>query len=82
MSEAVSRLRRLTALIVKGFLLLATALSLVAVLLIIAYITRDALPFFKLRSLGELFASTAWYPSGRPPEFGALAILVGSGLVT
>jgi len=82
MSDAVSRLRRLTALILKGFLLLATALSLVAVLLIIAYITRDALPFFKLRGLGELFTSTAWYPSGRPPEFGALAILVGSGLVT
>jgi phosphate transport system permease protein len=82
MSEAVSRLRRLTALILKGFLLLATALSLVAVLLIIAYITRDALPFFKLRGIGELVKSTAWYPSGRPPEFGALAILVGSGLVT
>jgi phosphate transport system permease protein len=82
MSEAVSRLRRLTALILKGFLLLATALSLVAVLLILAYITRDALPFFKLRSFGELFTSTAWYPSGRPPEFGALAILIGSGLVT
>jgi phosphate transport system permease protein len=82
MSEAVSRLRRLTALILKGFLLLATALSLVAVLLIIAYITRDALPFFKLRGIGELVKSTAWYPSGRPPEFGALAILVGSGMVT
>ncbi len=82
MSEAVSRLRRLTALILKGLLLLATALSLVAVLLIIAYITRDALPFFKLRGLGELFTSSAWYPSGRPPEFGALAIFIGSGLVT
>jgi phosphate transport system permease protein len=82
MSEAVSRLRRLTALTLKGFLLLATALSLVAVLLIIAYITRDALPFFRLRSLGELFTSTAWYPSGRPAEFGALAIFFGTGLVT
>ena len=66
MSDAASRLRRLTALILKGFLLLATAISLVAVLLIIAYIARDALPFFKLRGLGELFKSTAWYPSGRP----------------
>jgi len=82
MSDAVSRLRRLTALMLKGFLLLATALSLVAVLLIIAYISRDALPFFKLRGLGELFRSTAWYPSGHPPEFGALAIIFGSGLVT
>jgi len=82
MSDAASRLRRLTALILKGFLLLATAISLVAVLLIIAYITRDALPFFKLRSLSELFKSTAWYPSGHPPEFGALAIFFGTGLVT
>jgi phosphate transport system permease protein len=70
------------ALILKGFLLLATAISLVAVLLIIAYITRDALPFFKLRGLGEFFKSTAWYPSGNPPEFGALAIFFGTGLVT
>lgn len=82
MSDAASRLRRLTALILKGFLLLATAISLVAVLLIIAYIARDAIPFFKLRGLGELFKSTAWYPSGHPPEFGALAIFFGTGLVT
>jgi phosphate transport system permease protein len=82
MSDAASRLRRLAALILKGFLLLATAISLVAVLLIIAYITRDALPFFKLRGLGEFFKSTAWYPSGNPPEFGALAIFFGTGLVT
>jgi phosphate transport system permease protein len=82
MSDAARRLRRRAALILKGFLLLATAISLVAVLLIIAYITRDALPFFKLRGLGEFFKSTAWYPSGNPPEFGALAIFFGTGLVT
>jgi phosphate transport system permease protein len=82
MSDAASRMRRLAALILKGFLLLGTAISLVAVLLIIAYIARDAMPFFKLRGLSELFKSTAWYPSGRPPEFGALAIFFGTGLVT
>jgi phosphate transport system permease protein len=82
MSDAVSRLRRLTALVLKGFLLLGAALSLVAVLLIILYIARDAIPFFKLRGLKELFASASWFPSGNPPEFGALAIFIGSGLVT
>jgi phosphate transport system permease protein len=81
MSDAVSRLRRLTALILKGFLLAGAALSLVAVLLIILYIARDAVPFFKLRGLKELFTTTSWFPSGNPPEFGALAIFVGSGLV-
>jgi phosphate transport system permease protein len=82
LSDAASRLRRLAAAASKLLLLLVTAVSLVAVLLIIAYIARDALPFFRLRPIGELFTSTAWYPSGRPPEFGALAIFVGSGLVT
>jgi phosphate transport system permease protein len=82
LSDAASRLRRLAAFISKSFLFLATALSLVAVLLIILYIARDAIPFFKLRGLTELFASSSWFPSGQPPEFGALAIFIGSGLVT
>ncbi len=82
LSDAASRLRRLAALFSKGFLLLVAALSLVAVLLIIVYIARDAIPFFKLRGLKELFTGTAWFPSGQPPEFGALAIFIGSGLVT
>jgi len=69
-------------LFLKGFLLAGAALSLVAVLLIILYIARDAVPFFKLRGLKELFASISWFPSGTPPEFGALAIFIGSGLVT
>ncbi len=82
MSDAASRLRRLAAFFSKGFLFLVAAASLVAVLLIIVYIARDAIPFFKLRGLKELFAGTAWFPSGNPPEFGALAIFIGSGLVT
>ena len=68
MSDAASRLRRLAAFFSKGLLFLATALSLVAVLLIILYIARDAIPFFKLRGLKELFASASWFPSGHPPR--------------
>ncbi len=82
LSDAASRLRRLAAFFSKGLLFLITALSLVAVLLIILYIARDAIPFFQLRGLKELVAGTAWFPSGNPPEFGALAIFIGSGLVT
>ncbi|HOW44501.1 MAG TPA: PstC family ABC transporter permease [Candidatus Aminicenantes bacterium] len=82
MSDAASRLRRLAAFLSKSLLLMATAMSLVAVLLIIVYIARDAIPFFKLHGLKELFASAAWFPSGTPPEFGAWAIFVGSALVT
>ncbi len=66
----------------RGVLFLVTAVAAVAVLFIIFYIARDALPFFKLRGIGEFFASSNWYPSGTPPSFGVRAIMVGSGLVT
>ncbi len=59
-----------------------TAISAVAVLFIVAFILKDALPFFRLRGVAEFFGSLRWYPSGEPAEFGALALFVGSGLVT
>lgn len=57
-------------------------------LFIFFFIAKDALPFFITREAGvidrlrEFFATTAWYPSSPTPAFGALAIFVGSGLVT
>ncbi len=54
----------------------------VAVLFIFYFIARDALPFFKLEGVREFFTSTRWYPSAENAEFGALAMFVGSGLVT
>ncbi len=82
LSRGASRLRRLASLAARGFLLAVTAASMVAVLLIIVYIARDAIPFFKLRGVGEFLGRNAWYPSGHPAEFGALAIFAGSAIVT
>ena len=71
-----------------GVLLLITSSSALAVLFIFFFIAKDALPFFVTREAGildrlrEFFTTTAWYPSSPPPSFGALAIFVGSGLVT
>ncbi len=59
-----------------------TSVAAAAVLFIIFYIARDAIPFFQIRGLCEFFTSTHWYPSGDPPAFGALAIIHGSVLVT
>ncbi|MBP7745540.1 MAG: phosphate ABC transporter permease subunit PstC [Phycisphaerae bacterium] len=82
LSRRASRLRALVALAGHGVLLLITSSSALAVLFIFFYIARDAVPFFQLRGLREFFTSTHWYPSRDPAEFGALAIFVGSGLVT
>ncbi len=82
LSEKASRLKRLASLAVRGLLFVITAMSAIAVLFIVVFILKDALPFFRLRGVAEFFESVRWYPSGDPPEFGALALFVGSGLVT
>ncbi|MBN1517420.1 phosphate ABC transporter permease subunit PstC [Candidatus Sumerlaeota bacterium] len=66
----------------RAFLFLVTSVAAASVLFIIFYIARDAIPFFRLRGFTEFFTSTRWYPSGEPPAFGVLAIMLGSGLVT
>jgi len=65
-----------------SILFLVTSLSTLAILFMLFFIARDAIPFFKLQGFGEFFTSTKWYPSSEMPEFGALAIFAGTGIVT
>jgi len=82
LSEKASRLKRLVSLAGHGTLFLVTSSSAIVVLFIFYFIFRDALPFFRLRGVTEFLTSAHWYPSNATPEFGALAIFIGSGLVT
>jgi phosphate transport system permease protein len=78
-----TRLRqRIGAALGNGLLLAVTSLSMLAVFFIFFFIARDALPFFRLEGMREFFTSTHWYPSAGEAEFGALAMFVGSALVT
>jgi len=81
-SERAGRIRRAAAFVGRAALLAVTSTSVLAILFIFMFIVKDALPFFRLRGIGEFFTSTAWYPTANPPAFGSLAIIVGSGLVT
>ena len=68
---------------VASFVLLAITLaSVLAVLFIFIFIFKEALPFFREEGFREFFTSTRWYPSSGEPEFGALALLYGSAIVT
>ena len=82
LSHRALRRQRVVGMVGSGFLLAVTSLSTLAVLFIFFFIARDALPFFHLQGFRQFFASTHWYPSAAEPEFGALAIFAGSGLVT
>lgn len=82
LSRASQRRQRLGAAAGQAFLLAVTSLSALAVFAIFFFIAKDAIPFFRLEGFREFFTSTHWYPSADEAEFGALAIFVGSGLVT
>lgn len=81
-SGGARRWKRLGALSGHAALTAIASSSIVALLFIFYFIIRDAVPFFRLEGVREFFTSTHWYPSREQPEFGALAIFVGSGLVT
>jgi phosphate transport system permease protein len=62
-------------------LLLASCVAII-VLFIFYFVARDAIPFFELRGFREFFTSSEWYPADDPGQFGALAIMYGSLMVT
>ncbi len=66
----------------KALLLAITGSSVLAVLLIFVFILREAVPFFARHGVIEFFTSTRWYPESEQPEFGALALIIGSAYVT
>lgn len=64
-------------------LFVLTCTSVLAVFLIFLFVIIEALPFLGRLSIVEFLTSTAWYPEHHPrPEFGALALMVGSVYVT
>jgi len=73
---------RIGGLIGQSVLFLITATSVFAVLLIFFYIVREAWPFVAQHGFTEILSSTRWYPEAESAELGALALLVGSLLVT
>lgn len=82
LSERAHRLQRVGSFLGQGFLFFITSISTLAVLFIIFFIAKDALPFFQLEGFREFFTSTHWYPSAEKPEFGVMAIFYGSAMVT
>jgi phosphate transport system permease protein len=81
-SKGTSRMKRLVNFFIESSLFVVTSVSMLAVIFIVLFIARDALPFFELRGIKEFFTSVRWYPTGNPAEFGALAIIFGSMIVT
>ncbi len=82
LSEGERARRRLLNVLGRSVLLAVTSVAAIAVLAIIYFIARDALPFFREQGARAFFLTKDWYPSHQPPQFGAAAIFAGSLLVT
>ncbi|ABB24106.1 MAG: phosphate ABC transporter permease [Pelodictyon luteolum] len=66
----------------ESILLLIASFVAIVVLFIFYFVAVDAVPYFQQRGFAEFFTSSNWYPAGDPGEFGALAIIYGTGMVT
>ncbi|MGD8239646.1 MAG: phosphate ABC transporter permease subunit PstC [Armatimonadota bacterium] len=78
----MSRSRRAWEWAVERVVQAAGILAILFVILIFAFLLRDALPVFRGRSLGDLLAGGRWLPTSEPPQFGLLPLLLGSLYVT
>ncbi len=64
-------------------LFILTCTSVLAVFLIFLFVILEAFPFLEKSSLVQFLTSTSWYPEHKGlPEFGTLALIVGSVYVT
>jgi phosphate transport system permease protein len=63
-------------------LLMIASFVAIVVLFIFYFVAKDAIPYFQIRGFKEFFTSSNWYPADEPAEFGALAIMYGSLMVT
>lgn len=66
----------------RGILFIITCTSVLSVLLIFFFIIRESLPFLQEFSMAEFLTNTGWYPEAEKPQFGALALIIGSFYVT
>jgi len=76
------KLQKLSKTAGESILLLIASFVAIVVLFIFYFVAVDAVPYFQLRGFSEFFTSSNWYPADEPCEFGALAIIYGSGMVT
>lgn len=60
----------------------AGAISVLFVILIFIFLSKEGLALFKTTSLPAFLTSKNWYPISDPPKFGALSLILGSIWIT
>ena len=68
--------------VIEAWIFLSGLACSVFVVLIFAFLVKEALPFFRRYPLAEFLLSLRWYPISQPPSFGMVTLLVGTLWVT
>lgn len=66
----------------KYFLIIFSFTSLICLVGIMIVLFKESFPAFKHFTFSNLFFNKFWYPTSDPPEFGLLALIIGSLSVT
>jgi len=67
---------------IKTILFLAAISAIVAIFTIIFFLFRESFPIFEKVGLWSFLSGTRWFPTGNPPLYGTLSLIVGTLLVT
>jgi len=81
-SVRVTGRRRLRESPIRFALFLAAAATVATVAMILVFLFFEAEPAFSRIGLGQLLLGRHWIPTGNPPRFGGLPLIVGTVLVT
>jgi phosphate transport system permease protein len=68
--------------LVRGLWFFTAIFAVITVFFILYFLVRDAYPIFEAVGFGEFFGGEIWKPTGSPPIYGTLSLIVGTLLVT
>ena len=68
--------------LIKNSLLILALASTFFLLGIVIVLFKEGIPILRMTSLGNFLWGSSWYPTYEPPDFGILALLLGSLWVT
>lgn len=67
---------------IKTILFLSAISTVIIIFSIIIFLLKDGYSIFGTAGIGEFLSGTRWNPTGEPPTYGALSLIVGTLLVT
>lgn len=80
--QCLRKERRPLEFVIESLIRACGAASVLFILLILIFLLKDSIPLFKTTSIQSFLSGREWFPTGYPPKFGIMPLILGSALVT